>query len=459
MTTELQEVRVSTEPLPKSQIGLTIEIPQPAVEASYERALARLGRRVKITGFRPGKAPRAILEQRLGPIAIRDEMVDDLLPDILQRALAEHEIDPLGRPTLEEAVLQKGLPGLVKARVSVMPEIKLPEPATVKVAHASTVVDEKFVEDHIYSLAEREAVVEPVDRELRAGDILIADLDVIADGAEVEEERRRNMEAELREGVLIPELLEALPGTPVGGTVEVEVELPENHANLALAGRRVTLRMTVLAVKEKRMPEYDDELARRISSERYATMAELRSGLLIELTEQMAAADRRRLEQNAIHELMHSAEFDVPDILVEWDLLREKEDLEARLNRQGLKWELYLKYLGQTFEQWAAQNWAASEHRIRMELVLDAYSKQAVDEPSEAALEEWIREQAGSAGWSSEEVEAALGSQDTRERMRRQLRRVRALELLAGQVTVIEPGSEPTPSQSAHTTKEASSDE
>src|SRR6266700_5592990 len=127
------DVSVVTETLPGSQVGLTIEVPPDQVDRAYDRALNRLAQRVKIGGFRPGKAPRPLLEARLGPAAIRDEVVDSLVPGLVNQALRDHQIDAIDRPRVEVQELERGRPGRFTARGSVMPEVTLPDLSALSV--------------------------------------------------------------------------------------------------------------------------------------------------------------------------------------------------------------------------------------------------------------------------------------------------------------------------------------
>ena len=138
------DVSVVTETLPGSQVGLTIEVPSEQVDRAYDRALNRLAQRVRIGGFRPGKAPRPLLEARLGPAAIRDEVVDTLIPGLVNKALADHNIDAIDRPRVEVQEMERGRPGRFIARVSVMPDVVLPELPTLQVERTTTDVDDEM---------------------------------------------------------------------------------------------------------------------------------------------------------------------------------------------------------------------------------------------------------------------------------------------------------------------------
>src|SRR5215472_816082 len=294
------DVSVVTETLPGSQVGLKIEVPPEQVDRAYERVLGRLAQKVRIEGFRPGKAPRPLLEARLGHAAIRDEVVDSLVPELVSQALRDHRIEAIDRPRVEVQELERGRPGRFTARVSVMPDVTLPDLDTLRVERSHTTVDDERVEDRLLELRDRLAEVEPVDREAQVGDLVVADLRVLVDGREVPSEARTATEVELREGVVIPELLAAVPGHRVGEVAAADVTLPEEHSNPDLRGRPARLEVAVQGVKQKHVPELTDEIAAELSGGEQTTAAGLRDAVRRDLEEQARRIDELAFEQAAV---------------------------------------------------------------------------------------------------------------------------------------------------------------
>src|ERR1700704_1035144 len=209
---------VVTEQLPKSQVGMTIEVPTEVVDATYERVLNRLVSRAKIEGFRPGRAPRALVEARLGPAVLREEVVETMVPEVIRQALAERSIDPIENPDVEVLELERGRPARLKATVSVMPEVTLGDASALDVPSQPIEITDVMVERRLDDLREPMAEITPVEREARSGDLVVIDVEVEVDGAVVDSESRKAMEADLKEGVLLPELLAVLPGARIGET-------------------------------------------------------------------------------------------------------------------------------------------------------------------------------------------------------------------------------------------------
>jgi trigger factor len=435
------DVSVSTETLPGSQVGLTIEVPSEQVDKAYERALTRLAQKVRIGGFRPGKAPRPLIEARLGPAAIREEVVDSLLPSLVSQALRDHNIEAIDRPRVEVQELERGRPGRFTARVSVMPEVTLPDLDALQVERPGTVVDDEMVERRLRALRGRLAEVEPVDREVRAGDVVVADLKVLVDGAEVPSETRRATEVELVEESVVPELLEALPGHRVGEVVTAAVTLPEEHPEPELRGKPATLEVTVQGLKEKRVPELTDEVARALSSGEHDTAQSLRDAVREETIDQARRLDELTFEQGAVRAVVDGSQVELPEALVEREIDRRVEDTERSLQRRGLRFDRYLQYVGKTDAEYRAELRPEAEGRVRVDLVLEELGRTMAISPSGAEVEDYIRSEAERDEEVARERDALLRSPVAIDYFRHRLTRLRVLEGLVARLS----GSEAAP--------------
>src|SRR5882672_3438961 len=318
---------VVTEQLPKSQVGMTIEVPTELVDATYERVLNRLVSRARIEGFRPGRAPRALVEARLGPAVVREEVVEAMVPEVLRQALEEKAISPIDSPDVEILELERGRPARLKATISVMPEVTLPD------------VTEEMLERRLEDVRQPMAEITPVEREARLGDIAIIDVEVEVDGEVIESETQKAMEAELKEGVLLPELLAVLPGTFVDETREAKVNFPETYSDPKLAGKNGTIRVTLRGVKEKILPPLDDALAKILSEGKHETVESYRESVRQELEESVRAMEKLEREQEVVRALVEASSVEVPQTLVDRELTSQLESMERTLNRQGLKLE------------------------------------------------------------------------------------------------------------------------
>src|SRR6266446_7676152 len=240
---------------------MTIEVPADIVDATYEKVLNRLASRSKLEGFRPGRAPRALVEARIGPAALREEVVEAIVPEVIRQALQEKSIDPIDNPDVEVVELERGRPAQLKATVTVMPEVTLADASSLNVTAPTVEVTDEMLERRLEDVREPMAEITPVEREARAGDVAVIDVEVEAGGEVVPSESRQAMEAELKEGILIPELMAAIIGAKVGETRSATVTFPEDYGEPMLAGKEGTIKATVQGIKEKVLPDLDDALA------------------------------------------------------------------------------------------------------------------------------------------------------------------------------------------------------
>jgi trigger factor len=421
---------VSKELLPKSQVGMTIEVPAEVVDATYERVLNRLVARARIEGFRPGRAPRALVEARLGPAVLREEVVEAMVPEVMRQALDEGSIDPIDNPDVEVLELERGRPARLKATISVMPEVTLADARSLKPKVPAIEVTDEMLERRLDDVRQPMAEITPVEREVRSGDIAVIDVEVEVDGQLVASESRQAMEAEIKDGVLLPELLQVLPGAFVDEAREANVTFPDNYSEPLLAGKQATIRVTVRGVKEKVLPPLDDALAKILSNGAQETAESYRESVRAEL--EQAAKDMAQMEreQAVVRALVEASSVDVPETLIEKELTSQLESLERSLNRQGLKLDRYMEYLGKTIDQWMSEARPDAEARLKVDLVLGEFARKEGLEPSDEDVIAFLEEQAGKDDDLKGQVGELKKSASARRFFASRLRRIRVLERL-----------------------------
>lgn len=436
-----EPLSVETELLPKSQVGMTIEVPAETVDATYDKVLNRLTSRARIEGFRPGRAPRSLVEARVGAAALREEVVELMVPEVVRRALEERSIDPIESPDVQVLELERGRPARLKATVSVMPEVQLGDAPAIDVATTPVEITDEMVERRLEDLRQPLAEITPVEREARLGDLALIDVEVDVDGNVVESETRKAMEADLKEGVLLPELLEVLPGTFVGETRAAKVKFPDDYSDPVLAGKEATINVTLQGVKEKVLPPLDDALAKQLSSGEQETVESFRAatrGALEKSARDMAKLER---ESAVVAALVDASSVDVPVALVDRELTYQLESMERSLNRQGLKVERYFEYLGKTIDDWVAQERPEAEARLKVDLVLGEYAKRQGLEPSDEEVMLYLEEQAGEDDELKGQVAELKKSASARRYFASRLRRRRVLDRLVNAGGTFEPSA------------------
>ncbi len=432
-------ITVSREALPESQLKLSIEVPADRVELFYQAVLQRLSQRIKIGGFRPGKAPRALVEARIGEATLREEFIDALVPPVINEVMREQGIEPVDRPNVEVKELERGKPAMLVATVTVWPEVKLADLDSLRVERLVSMVDDQLVEDRIAELCAEHAEIEPVDREITAGDIVIGDLTVSVDSEELPEEARPAVEMEVKEGVLVPELLAALPGKGEGDLVQVQVEMPEDHINEKLKSKLATMHVKVTGVKEKRVPQLSDELAQQLSDNEQQTAVDFRRTLREQMVERAHRLDELNFESSVLKTVVDASEVEVPQALIKRELDRKLDDLEHKLEQRGLRLDRYLEYRKQTLDEFRAEEAPDARDRLKVDMVLDAAGKEFATQPSEDEVTEYLRrESAKDPETGGEDLAKLEQNEVARDYFRHRLTRLKILEALIARV-----GAEP----------------
>jgi trigger factor len=238
------------------------------------------------------------------------------------------------------------------------------------------------------------------------------------------------MEAELKDGVLLPELLEALPGAWVDETRAATVKFPDTYSEEKLAGKEATIHVTVRGVKEKVVPPLDDALAKTLSNGAQETAEAYRAAVRAQLEESAEAMAKMDREQAMVRALVDGSSVEVPEALVDRELTSELESLERSLNRQGLKLDRYLEYTGKTLDQWMAAERPEAEARLKVDLVLGEFARRENLDPSEEDVTTFLEEQAAKDDELKDQVATLKKSPSARRYFASRLRRLRVLERL-----------------------------
>lgn len=427
---ETDQLSVSRERLPGSQLAMTIEVSSSEVDAAYERVLKKLSQKVKIQGFRPGKAPRSVVEARLGQDAIREEVIEALVPEVVNRALNEGDVSPLDRPRVDILEFERGKPARFTATVSVMPDVALPDLDTIRLERPQTEVTDTMVDQRVQELLEAQATLVPVERPVQAGDVIVADLEVSTGGVEVPSAARKAMEIEVKEGVLIPELNAAVVGRSVGEVAEAEVQMPADTAEPELSNKLATLRLTVHGVKEKDIPPLNDHTAATISNGEQQTALEFKIAVRRDLEEGARRLDELRYEQDVLKAVVEGSQVEIPASMVDHEVSHQLEELEGRIQRQGLRLDRYFAYSGTTANEWAAKARPDAEERLKVDLVLERIGKQLDINPTTEEVYSYLLSEAKQDEELKDQVEQLTQNRTAVDYFRHRLTRLRTLEAL-----------------------------
>jgi trigger factor len=420
-------MKVTAQRLPESQVVLEIEVDPERVQQSLDKAYRRLAPRTRVPGFRPGKAPRAMVERYLGQGALLREALDHLVPEVYQEAAKEQGIEPIDTPDFEITSIE---PVAFKATVPVRPTVDLGDYHAIRIEREPVEVTDEQVQENLEELRKRYVHWEPVDRPVQAGDMLLADIvGTTEDGEEFVRQEEVEFKVEPDVPTIIPGLIEGILGMRAGETRDFDIDIPEDFHDKKLAGKKAHYRVTAHEVKEEKLPDLNDEFAQRVG-EGFATLSLLRERVRSELQKQAAEAAHRRDQDRALDALVAQANVEFPPVLVDREverLLREQtgpvtsaQDLERRLQRVGL-----------SEEELRAQLRPEAEEKVRRSLVLTEFAERENIEVTPEDIEAEIdRMTEGTSEEQAQQIKMIFGTENGREVIRRSLYTRKALDRL-----------------------------
>ena len=379
---------MDTERKPGSQVVLSVEVDADQVSKSIDQAYSRLAPRVRIAGFRPGKAPRPMIEREIGWPALRQEALDLLLATAYNSALDEAGLDPIDVPRVEVQQFDRGQSMRFTATVSVKPEITLKEYKDIRVPRPRTEIGDVDVDEALERLRGRFAELHAVERPVQVGDFLTVDTHILKSGAVLIGESQTDAQLEVDRERLIPGLADGLIGQAIGESRDIRLALPADYPKKDLAGSDVVFRVTVKSVKERRLPALDDELARQVG--RGETLAELRQEVHDELQEAAHQADEQRFENDVLKALDERMEAEIPEALIDREVNRRVRELELRLQEQGVKMERYLEYTNSSLDVIKAEQRPQAVQKVRLELALETVAEREGLTVSDGEIEEAV---------------------------------------------------------------------
>jgi trigger factor len=361
-------VKSTVETLSATRVRLAIEVPFDELRPSLQKAYREIGSQVNIPGFRRGKVPAAVIDQRIGRGAVLNEAVQEAIPAQIVAAVREHDVKTLGRPEVEITEFGDGEPLKFTAEVDVRPKITLPEPADIKITVEPVAVDDDAVEVQVAGLRERFATLKTVERAAADGDYVQIDLAASVNGEEVEGGTASNVSHEVGSGKLLPGLDEVLVGMSAGSSTTFETELVGG----AHAGEQATVAVTVRSVKEKELPALDDDFA-QLASE-FDTLAELRDDVRERLLRVVRLEKLYSARDDALKALIAATDVPAPESVVAEEVASRKEAMREQLEGAGASWEEYLAAQDRTEEDIDAELNTSATEAVQAQLLLDAYA-------------------------------------------------------------------------------------
>ncbi|MBC2329392.1 trigger factor [Listeria swaminathanii] len=388
---------------------LTFEIEQEKVKEGLDRAFVKVRKTLNVPGFRKGKVPRQIFNQRFGEEALFQDALDILLPEVYSAAIDEAGIDPVDTPQVNIESMEKGETWVLTAEVTVKPEVKLGDYKGLEIEKRETTLTTEELEAELKQLQERQAeLVVKEEAPAENGDTVILDFEGFKDGVAFEGGQAENHSLELGSGQFIPGFEEKLVGLKAGDEADIELTFPEEYHAEDLAGQPVVFKVKLHEIKTKEVPTLDDELAKDIDEE-VESLDELKEKISKRLQEAKEESVAQAKQEEVIAKAVENAEVDIPHAMVHHEADHLMNHFAQDLQAQGLTPELYYQFTGQTEEAMHAQMEKDAEKRVKMNLVLEAIAEAENIEPTEEAIDEEISTLAEKYGMEKDAVRAALG--------------------------------------------------
>lgn len=406
----------SCEKLEKSKVALTIEVGAEEFEAAVNKAYLKMRGKMSIPGFRPGKAPRKIIEGMYGADVFYEEAVNIVLPQAYEAAVKEQELDVVGYPEVDlENCGKEGV--TFKCTVAVYPEVKLGQYKGLEAPKAEVKVMAADVNARLKEMADRNSRLVSVERAVKKGDTANIDFEGFDNGVAFDGGKGENFDLEIGSGSFVPGFEDQLIGMKAGQEKEIDIPFPENYTP-ELAGKPVVFKVKINEVKAKEVPAIDDEFAKDVSE--FDTLKELKADMKKKMTEERKIAAQQAFEDALMKKVADGIEADIPEDMVKAQAERMLEGFKQQLASQGIPFEQYLQMTGMTNETFLAQAHQPALDQVRMDLAVEAIVKAEGLEASDEDVENEMKNIAEKYGMDPESVKKYLPADQVKEQVIRE---------------------------------------
>ena len=419
------------EKLEKSMVALTVEVGAADFEAAVEKAYKKQRGQIRVPGFRPGKAPRKMIEAMFGAQVFYEEAVNIALPDAYEEAVKEQELQVVGYPQVE--LLDVGKEGFsFKATVAVFPEMTLGQYKGLEAPRAEAKVTDEDVDARLKEMAERNSRMVSVDRAVEKGDIANINFEGFLDGEPFDGGKGEDHDLEIGSGSFVPGFEDQLIGMKAEEERDINITFPEDyHADLA--GKAVVFHVKVNAVKVKEVPAIDDEFAKDVSE--FDTLDELKADVRGKITAEREEAAGRAFEDILMGKVADSLTGEIPDAMVEAQAQRFVDNFRMQIQSQGLPFDKYLEMTNMDVDSLLEQAKEPAARQVKMDLAVGAIIKaeglEATDEDVDAEYEKMAKQY----GMEAEEIKKYMDAEVIRE----QVLRDKAIRVVVDSAVAVEP--------------------
>ena len=399
---------LQVEKLEKNMAKLTIEVSAEEFETALDTAYQKNKNKISVPGFRKGKVPRNMIEKMYGVAIFYEDAANELIPGAYEKALEECKEEIVSSPKIDVTQIEKGKPFIFTAEVALKPEVTLGKYKGVKIEKMEVEVTEDEINAQIDRERENSArTITIEDRPVKENDITTIDFEGFVDGVAFEGGKGTDYPLTIGSGAFIPGFEEQLIGAEIGKEVEVNVTFPEEYQASELAGKPAVFKCTVKSIKEKELPELDDEFASEVST--FDTLAEYKEDVKKTLAQKKEDDVKHAREEAAIQAVIDDATMEIPDAMIETEQRQMIDEFTQRLQMQGLSIEQYMQFTGMNKETFIAQTKPQALKRIQTRLVLEAVAKAEGLVASEEDYEEEVKRLSEKYQMETDKIRETLG--------------------------------------------------
>lgn len=411
----------------------TLEIAWDTFNAEVEKTYQKNKHRFPIHGFRKGKAPRKVIEMNYGEGVFYEDALNSLLPEQIEKATKELEIEAIGRPDVDVKTLEKKQPVVIEVSTDTMPHPELADYKGMEVERHPVTVDESDVDRVIHAEQEKNAVIRPVEREAKLGDTVQMDYAGSVDGVAFEGGTAEKQTLELGSGAFIPGFEDQIVGHKAGESFDVNVTFPEKYHAEDLAGKDAVFAVTLHEVQEKEIPEANDDFAQDVSE--FDTMKEYRESVRKNLLDKAEEQDLNRRQSDALAKLAELSHVEAPQSMIDDQVDVELRNMANQMQQMGISFEQYMQYSGQSIEMLRANYTPSARTRVQADLVLASLVEEQKFEASEEEIENEMKEIAETYGAKDpEDFLRRMKEMHQEELVADDIRKKKALDYLLEQV-------------------------
>lgn len=398
---------LQVENLEHNMVKVTMEADASKLDAAITKAYNKKKNQFNIPGFRKGKVPQKLIEKEYGVEIFYEDAANILIPEVYEAEMKDCDLDIVSRPEIDVVQLEKGKPFIFTAELAVKPEVTLGEYKGMDVPKTRVTVKKEEIEEELKKTQEqnaREITIE--DRPVKDGDILTIDYSGSVDGEKFEGGTAQDQTLVIGSGAFIPGFEEQLIGKELNEETAIDVTFPEEYHASDLAGKAAVFEVKIKGIKEKELPELDDEFASEVSE--FETLEEYKADIKEKIRERKKEEANTERENKIVDLVVENAQMDIPDAMIEEQVQQMTEEFAQRLSYQGLSFEQYLQFSGMDAQKFADDMKPQAIKRIETRLVLEAIVKAENIEASEEDYKEELDKMAAMYQMETEQLEKMI---------------------------------------------------